>query len=72
MISYVFLTNLIRLYTNIGLLGEMCHNKEEGDHSCYTLGEDAIGRRKMLTWSAKLVYLAGFLFQNPDTEAFQN
>ena len=36
------------------------------------LGEDAIGRRKMLTWSAKLVHLAGFLFQNPHTKAFQN
>ena len=36
-----------------------------------SLGVDAIGRRKMQTWSAKLVHLAGFLFQNPHTKAFQ-
>ena len=37
-----------------------------------SLGEDAIGSRKMQIWSAKLVHLAGFLFQNPHSKAFQN
>ena len=37
-----------------------------------SLGKDAIWSRKMQTWSAKLVHLAGFLFQNPHSKDFQN
>ena len=43
----------------------MCHNKEEGDHSNSTLGEDAIMTRKMPEELANFVHLIGFLFQKP-------
>ena len=50
----------------------MCHNKEEGDHSNSTLGEDAIMTRKMAEELANFVHLIGFLFQRPDSEGFQH
>ena len=40
----------------------MCQNKEEGDHSNSTLGEDAIMTRKMAEELANFVHLIGFLF----------
>ena len=50
----------------------MCQNKEEGDHSNSTLGEDAIMTRKMAKELANFVHLIGFLFQRPDNEGFQH
>ena len=65
------LNKLDSFVPKIYLSKEMRHNKE-GDHNCSMLGDDAIVRRKMPTWSDELVHLSSFLFQNPHTEAFQN
>ena len=57
---------------NIYLSGKICQNKEEGDHSNSTPGEDAIMTRKMAEELANFVHLIGFLFQRPDSEGFQH